>query len=74
MKTTFMFPLLGLFVEKQDETFPDNPCVFTKANSLPAAAATVRLKKGRPPSELLRPPRRPPLRPCRRRRVPPPGT
>lgn len=73
MKTTFMFPLLGLFVEKQMRRFRITVRLY-KANSLPAAAATVRLKKGRPPSELLRPPRRPPLRPCRRRRVPPPGT
>lgn len=30
MKTTFMFPLLGLFVENAGETFPDNRASLQK--------------------------------------------
>lgn len=73
MKTTFMFPLLGLFVEKQMRRFRITVRLY-KSELSAGSRSYGAIKKGRPPSELLRPPRRSPLRSRRRRRVPPPGT
>lgn len=45
MKTTFMFPLLGAFRRKADETFPDNRASLQK-RTLCRSRSYGAIKKG----------------------------